>query len=106
LAQKKKDEILAVALDENRKLREEIESLKNVLRARNIQIEELKQAFTLQEGTAKDVRLKAHRLLKVSTASRTPSLMPSSACKSVNSPLNHDGYRNLIALKSTLRLSH
>jgi len=43
LTAKKKDQMLSIALDENRKLREEIEALKNTLKSRNLQLEEYKR---------------------------------------------------------------
>ena len=43
LAQKKKDEVLALALDENRKLREELEALRNLLKARNLAFADLQK---------------------------------------------------------------
>ena len=49
LTQKKKDLILTVAHEENRKLREEIDNLKNTLKNRNLLIEKMKKENTFKE---------------------------------------------------------
>jgi hypothetical protein len=62
LAIQKKDEIAAVMLEENRELREEIARLKNVIKTRELKIEQLQKAIALpgeEPASEKCSRVKA-----------------------------------------------
>ncbi len=108
LAQKKKDEILAVALDDNRKLREELESLKNLLKSRNLQIEEMKKNARYDQ-TKSEAKLKTQRKAKpaVPRAPQPPRGPKESVKKGlpviITKPVrmrSSNDLSNLVALKS------
>ncbi len=75
LIQKKKDEILAVALDENRKLHEEIDCLKNVLKSRSLQIEQMKKNGGVRKAANKPTipKEKPKVLRRTFTLTRQPT---------------------------------